>query len=413
MINQSGESLANPSKREVPLILCVDDEDAVRTLLCQVLVGHSYSVIEANQGNAALTRFREHAPDLVLLDVMMPDKDGFAVCAETRALPHGQTTPILMLTGLDDVASINRAFEAGATDFITKPINWALLAHRVRYALRTASIEVSLRETMAELEDAHTSLKKSYVSAVKVFSNLIELREGAFAGHSRRVADQARKLALRLGVNSEESQQVFIAGLLHDIGKIGLPDEIINKPYKALTPSERKSFHKHPIVGETSLMALEPLHDAAKIIRAHHEQYNGKGYPDGLEKQGIPLGARVLAVVNDYESHKSGGHSKAHSSHRDAVEFIRRNRGNRYDPVVVDEFLELLGTGEIGDKEEYNTAMSNGLKEGMVIAKDMVNQDGVLLLAEGQVLTQRLIAKIQEFEMASGEDLEILVRKAR
>lgn len=159
-----------------------------------------------------------------------------------------------------------------------------------------------VRQTMGFLESAHEKLKKGFIVSVRVFSNLIEMRNPNKSGHSRRVADLSRTLAQNMGLGAAEVQDTFIAGLLLDIGKIGLPDRLLDKPFHSLSFDDRNEVIKHPIKGEMALMALEQLHGTAKLIRSHRERFDGAGYPDRLPGLSIPLGARILSLVEDYDS---------------------------------------------------------------------------------------------------------------
>ncbi len=264
---------------------------------------------------------------------------------------------------------------------------------------------------MGMLESAHESLKKSYTSTIKVFASLTEMRESASNGHSRRVAERARSLALQLGLREAEVQNVLFAGLLHDIGKIGLPDDLIDKPFNKLVAEERAKVMKHPAIGEALLMTLEPLQEAAKLIRSHHERSDGRGYPDGLSGDNIPLGARILAVVSDYDALQIGTLAPERLTPAQARQFLVENRGQRYDTRVVDTFIALLGKEEQQNLQQAEMRLTTAaLKPGMVLTRDLVTKDRILLLAKGHVLDGGIIAKIQGLENAGDAEFSVYVR---
>jgi putative nucleotidyltransferase with HDIG domain len=264
---------------------------------------------------------------------------------------------------------------------------------------------------MAALETAHESLKKSYTSAVKIFANLVELREGIGPGHSRRVAEQARSLALKLGMPASDVQDVVFAALLHDIGKISLADRILNKPFHALEQTERLEFIKHPLVGEAILMSLEPLQGAARIIRCHHEQYDGKGYPEGLRGDEVPLGARVLAVVNDFDALQHGLLWTQRMSAQEAKDYISKNSAKRYDPKVVSAFLPECETVSNVKQDKIAALKSNAVRPGMVLARDILTKDGVLLLSKGHELDERIIRRIHSIERALDHEFTLYIEQ--
>jgi len=424
-------------------LLFVDDEANILSSLKRLFRPLGYTILTATSGKEGLEILKQNEVDLIISDMRMPEMDGAEFLKQ--AAQQWPDTVRILLTGYADMTSTITAINEGRIyKYISKPWEDNDITLSVKHALEQKKLEKErdrlleltrkqnaelqdlnanledkvtarteeLRQTMQQLEKSHASLKNSYISSVKVFSNLIEMREGSIPGFSRNVADSAYLLAKKLGLSSEEAQNVMVAGLLHGIGKIGLPDSIIRKPRSTFDAAEKSKFYKHPILGEDALMALEPLHEAAKLIRSHLEQYDGRGYPDQLKENDIPIGARILAVVNDYESLKNGTFTKEQITSKQIRDFLSHNRGKRYDPTVVDMFFELLGD-ELNKKENYLTVMSNGLEEGMVLAKDIISDEDILLLANGQFLTEALITRIQRYERSIDEDIVIYIRKPR
>lgn len=271
---------------------------------------------------------------------------------------------------------------------------------------RTAEIQ----QTVDMLDLAYKEMKRSYVTSIPVFANLVEMREGKAAGHSRRVAEQARLVARQLEMTEEDVENIYFAGLLHDIGKIGLPDALISRPYVGLSPRERSLMDKHPAMGAAALLALEAMEGVSKIIRSHHERFDGKGYPDQIFGDRIPLGARILAVVSDYDALQIGALIDEPATPAEARAFLINNKGLRYDPEVVDAFSKVLDAQPVQDTLIRELKLtSDGLREGMVLARDLVNSDGMLLLTKGHNLTETMIMKIRRFEKDTGKSLVIHV----
>jgi response regulator RpfG family c-di-GMP phosphodiesterase len=414
-------------------LLCVDDEPNILSALRRLLRPHGYQVTIAGSGAEALTIMEAQPFDLVISDMRMPEMDGAQFLEQVRK--RWPDTIRLLLTGYADVTSTVDAINKGEIyRYISKP--WddnelllivrqalerkALEREKVRLELLTArqneelrdlnaNLELKVMERTVELRKAHDKVKTSFLTSIKVFANLIELRGSNLAGHSRRVADLARKIANRMGLSPAESQDVFLAGLLHDIGKIGLPDLLLVKPVPQMTGDELGLYRKHPVKGEQSVMALEELRGAAKIVRSHHERFDGQGYPDGLMGLGIPIGARILCVANDYDGLQIGSLSVRRCTQEDAKKLIAEGKGKRYDPQVIEAFLEIVGKVEVRDTGEIELGVAD-LKPGMILSRDLVTRDGVLLLAADYILDANLVRQIRDYAASENIVMRIHVR---
>lgn len=427
--------------REATLLL-VDDEQNILSSLRRVFRGEGYRVLTATGGAGGLEILEREPVDLVISDMRMPEMDG-AQFLETVATRWPDTVRIL-LTGYADLCSTVAAINKGHIySYISKPWEDNDLKLTVRRALERKRLEEErrrlleltrrqneelralnadleakiqarteeLRQTVAFLEMAYEELKKSYQEAIPVFASLVELRLGISAGHGQRVAQLAERIARELGLDDEEVQQVHNAGLLHDIGKIGLRDELIKTPYNALGPEDRAEVHTHAVLGQTALMSLKPLERAARYVRAHHERFDGRGYPDGLVGHQIPLGGRILAVANDFDGLQNGSLLGEPLSASEARAFIAKNRMRRYDPEVVDAFLRVLEKS--GEHFKYVSELrlpSDDLQDGMELTRDLITRDGKLLLAKGHRLTDALIEKIRDYERGIGHHFLVHVR---
>ncbi len=413
-------------------ILCVDDEPNILAALRRLFRQTGYQVRVANSGAEGLQLLEADEADLVISDMRMPEMDGAAFLKQVRQ--RWPRTLRILLTGYADIGSTVEAINQGEVfRYISKPWDDQDLLLIVRHALErlelererarlealttqqneelkdlNANLELKVMERTVELRKAHEKLKASFLTSIKVFANLIELRGGVLAGHSRRVADVARKIALRMGLSAPEAQDIFLAGLLHDIGKIGFTDDLLAKPVSHLTGEELGAYRKHAARGEQALMSLTEVQGAAAIVRAHHERYDGTGFPDALAGLAIPLGARILAVANDYDGLQMGILTPRKFSAEDARKLIAESRGKRYDPLVVDAFLEVAGGIEGVVKEM--AVLAQDLKPGMVLARDLLTRDGMMLLAADYVLDERLIQQMQAYAASEGIRLQAMVR---
>ncbi|NMG76925.1 HD domain-containing phosphohydrolase [Aromatoleum diolicum] len=421
-------------------LLMVDDEPSILSALRRLLRPAGYTIHTAESGRAGLELLEREPVDLVISDMRMPEMDGAKFLEQVRTRWPEVTR--LLLTGYADMSSTIAAINRGEIyRYIAKPwddneltlvIRDALerrrlqrenaqllaLSQQQNEALRelNASLEQRVRERTAELEEANSSLnvandklKQNFVVSIKMFTGLMELRGGAMAGHSRRVADLARRLAQQLGSESKGVQDIFLAGLLHDIGKIGFPDALLARPVVRMNGEERALYRKHSIAGESALMPLDELKEAARLVRSHHERFDGQGFPDGLVGLAIPLGARILAVATDYDGLQQGMLADKRLSADEAKAMLVKSRGKRYDPQVVDALLDMLGRPK-PDPNRGQEVRPADLQPGMILARDLIGRDGVLLLAADYILDANLIRQIQEYARRDAPALVLQIR---
>lgn len=418
-------------------LLLVDDEQNILRSLRRLFRPLGYTVLTAEGGSEALGILEQNEVDLVISDMRMPEMDGAELLSRVASQWPG--TIRILLTGFADLTSTIKAVNDGNIyKYISKPWEDSDIKLTVQHALDAkflqaernrlleltqrqneelkdlnVNLEKKVEERTDEVRHSHESLRKSYFSSIKTLSNLIELREGNLSGHSKRVAEQAQKVALNLGLGGEETQQVFFAALLHDIGKMSLPDELMKKPRKSLSPEERRIVAKHTVLGEALLMGFEPLHEAARLIRHHHEYLDGSGYPDKLSGDEVPLGARILSAVNDYDDLQQGKLSPKCMTEAEARDFMVRNTGRLYDRKVIDALFP-RDTDEVQTPKVASARIDEReLKPGMVLAKDLVTRSGLLILSEGYVLDEHLISKIHRFANISGEKLDVRIAMKR
>lgn len=417
-------------------LLYVDDEPNIVSALKRVFRTTGWRVLTASGGAQALELMQTEPVDVVLSDMRMPGMDGAALLEQVRA--RWPDTTRMLLTGYADTASTVAAINRGHVyRYITKPWNDEELVGIVRAAFElqalarekrrlealteaqnaelkalNATLEERVETRTRELSDAHLKLKKSYLTSITVFSNLIEMRGGQAMGHARRVADLARRTARAMDLPDAAQQEVFIAGLLHDIGHIGLPDTLLARPVPRLSADEQSHYRKHAAMGEQALMALEDMRPVAALIRSHHERHDGRGFPDALAGDAIALGARILAVCDSYDE-LACGHLGSNGLDAEKVRFmIGHGRGTIYHPEVVDVFLQVvLDATPTAELPPVPTATAD-LKPGMVLASVLLSADGVMLLAAGHVLTPDLIARIRQYELRDKLKLLLPIKAA-
>ncbi|MBS1143181.1 MAG: response regulator [Proteobacteria bacterium] len=413
-------------------LLFVDDEPGILSALRRLFRPRGYRIFIAEGGAAGLEILEKEEIDLVISDMRMPEMDGATFLKAVR--DRWPNVMRILLTGYADITSTVAAINHGEIyRYVSKP--WddneiltivaeaiehqSLKRENLRLTSLTqaqneqlkelnASLEQKVADRTAELrqaltfvEQSHNELKKAFLTSVQVFAGLVELRSGPvgsqMSGHGRRVAEHARSVAQRLQLPDTEAQNVMLAGLLHDIGKLGLPDELLTKPFNSLTPEQRAMVMKHPAIGQNILMGIERLKEAAILVRHHHECYDGTGYPDRLAGIAIPQGSRILQAVNEYDSLLIGTLAQRPLKQAEALNFLIENRGKRYDPVVVDAFATLLAeTVKTGMTEVPLRTMH--LKPGMVLSRDFMHRDGYLLLARGTALTAEIISQLVKME---------------
>ena len=375
---QMNDQQAVPSSQtavEVATILFVDDEANILSSLKRLFRPSGYRIFTAESGAQGLEIMQRETIDLVVSDMRMPEMNGAQFLEQVNA--GWPETVRILLTGHAEIGATIDAINKGHIfRYISKPWEDNDIVLSIKQALHQKQLERAnrgleeltrkqneelkdlnanleqkvrarteeLRQAMGFLEVAHEKLKKGFITSIRIFSNLIEMREGAMSGHSHRVAELSRAIAQRMSVSDSEAQDIFLAALLHDVGKIGFPDYLLEKPFANLTNEERLEVIKHPVKGQTALMALEQLNGAAKLIRSHHEHYDGLGYPDKLHGLEIPLGARIIALANEYDAAQIGMLLSKRLKQADAVLFIQEGRGRRYDPTVVDAFMSVIGS---------------------------------------------------------------------
>jgi len=354
---------------EQPSILVIDDTPGNLSLLNQLLREH-YRVRLANSGPRGLELAAMAPPDLVLLDIMMPDMDGYQVFQRLQSDPATRRIPVIFLTAKVGAEDEERGLAMGAVDFIHKPIAPSVVLARVRTHLQIRHWQTFLEDKSAwlqqEVESRVSEVFRLQEATIRVMVSLAEFRDECTGNHIRRTQDYVRLLADYLSrqprdagfLMPEQIDRIAKASPLHDIGKIAIPDHILLKPGRH-TPEEFAIMQTHSVKGESMLLRSlnemggdnAMLRFACQIARSHHERWDGGGYPDGLAGEAIPLAARLMAVADVYDALRSRRPYKKAFDHAEAVDIIVQGKGSHFDPLLVEAFLALQGVfSEIATK---------------------------------------------------------------
>jgi putative two-component system response regulator len=333
-----------------PCVLVVDDDPNNRRLMTAYLAAEGYEIREASGGAQAMNSIVEKRPDLILLDVMMPVLDGYTIVAKLKALVGTKAIPVVLVTALTGREARLRGLEAGAEEFLTKPIERTELTVRVRNLLRLKQITDELNQQKALLEERvlerTQQLRESHLQTIVTLSRAAEYKDPETGAHITRISHYTRELALQLGEGAEFADAMFHASPMHDVGKIGIPDHVLLKTC-GLSSMEWAVMRSHTTIGweilrtgDTRYMQL-----GAEIALSHHERWNGTGYPNGWAREQIPLSARLLNICDQYDALRSKRPYKDALDHTTVVDIItkgdERTSPEHFDPRVLAAFVEM------------------------------------------------------------------------
>ena len=414
-------------------LLAVDDEPNILAALRRLFRTTGWRILTAGHADEALELLATEPVNAVLSDMRMPGMDGVQLLE--RVAQGWPDAARLLLTGQADLRSTIDAINRGQLHrYITKPWNDDELVLTLRqvaerqqleaekHALErltqqqndelkalNASLEARVELRTGELAAATDRLKRNYLTSIKSFTALIELRGSAQVGHARQVADLTRRIARAMTPDADNLHDLPIAALLHDIGHIGLSDAVLARPVSRLDRDELQRYRLHPILGEQALLASDDMQGVAPVIRAHHERWDGKGFPDGLRGAAIPLGARILAVADAFEDLRSGRIDGQALSTQGARHAVLAGRGSQFDPAVVDAFESLYAAAPPKPTTATVGLRTEELRAGHTLAQNFMSAEGVLLLSAGHELNDDLIERIRSFERKHGLALTLPV----
>jgi putative two-component system response regulator len=328
-------------------ILIVDDEKIICGVIAQRLTREGYSCVTAQNGKEAFEFFCKKSFSLVISDIRMPEKDGLELLRLVKAVRPNMK--FIIMTAYAEIGVAVEAMHLGANDLLIKPFELELVVFSVKKALEQKKMEEELEsyhknlkklvaERTAKLQEAYHTLKKAHFDSVKVLGEAIDAKDPYTRGHSDRVRQMSLQIARSLGFSEERLEILEYGALLHDIGKIGIKDEILQKP-GTLNGEEYRTIREHPLIGVKIVEGIEFFKDKIPMIRNHHEQFDGKGYPDGLAGEAIPLEARIIAVPDAFDAMASLRPHQKTRALEDILSEMEQNKGRQFDPGILDIFL--------------------------------------------------------------------------
>ena len=326
-------------------VIIVDDDETNIKMAGRILSKAGMRVTAMKSGESLIKYVEEkEIPDLILLDIKMPGMDGFETLSKVRQIKRAKDVPVIFLTADEKDQTEAKGLAAGAMDFIKKPFVPEILTIRVRHMIDLDHLQRNLTD---EVEKKTKENERLFLHVVSSLASAIDAKDTYTNGHSSRVAEYSREIAGRFGYEGKQLEDIYMMGLLHDVGKIGIPDAVINKPAK-LTDEEYDIIKNHPVLGARILGNIKEMPALQRGARWHHERYDGKGYPDGLSGEDIPEEARIIAVADAYDAMTS------HRSYRKPLpqgvvrEEVEKGMGTQFDP----EFARIM-LGMIDEDTEY------------------------------------------------------------
>ena len=333
-------------------ITVVDDDVSNLKMASHILSSENLRVSCLKSGEELLEFLNTNRPDLILLDVHMPGMDGFETLSRIDKNEAISNIPVIFLTADEDADTETKGLTLGAMDFIKKPFVPEVLLLRVRHTIDLIRLQTDLssevekktdqlQKQTAQLIEEHNKTERLTMQIVKALSGAIDAKDTYTNGHSTRVAQYSREIAARAGYDEKALEEIYMMGLLHDVGKIGVPDAIINKPSK-LTADEYGEIQNHPVMGARILKNITELPKMATGARWHHERYDGGGYPDGLKGEDIPAEARIIAVADAYDAMTSRRSYREPLPQEKVRAEVERCRGTQFDPDFADIMLSMI-----------------------------------------------------------------------
>jgi response regulator RpfG family c-di-GMP phosphodiesterase len=419
-----------------PRILLVDDEQSILDSLYRFCRQRKWDAIKANSGAEALELLTTETVDIIVSDMRMPNMDGAEFLAKARIkMPEAVR---VLLTGYADMdAVINAVNEAKIYNYLNKPWDDIILENVINSALdfkqkederlrltrevaeknqellelnnsledkvveRTAKLQLAVQE----IQEANKKVTKNFRESLSLLTSIIEMQDNSKVNYSNMIANASVSIAKALDLSTKEIEQIRIAALLHNIGKLSLPDSIRKKPMNALNSNELELFRTHPIQGEAVLSGLTGLKTVSKLVRSHQEYLNGKGFPDKLKEDQIPIGARIICVASDFQKLESGLLLKEVSGPAQAMEHINSVSGKHYDARVVDLFEKHYEECLQNYRSYLSQLGLKDIKEGMVLAENLISANGLLLLTKETVITDDHIKHFTNYETEIGGKL--------
>jgi putative two-component system response regulator len=328
-------------------ILIVDDEKMIYSVLAQRLAKEGYACMMANNGREALGYFYQNNFSLIISDIKMPEMNGLELLKNVKAVRPDMM--FIIMTAYPEIDMAVEAIRLGANDFIIKPVDLELVVFSVKKALEQKRMEEEIEahhknleklveERTSKLREALLVLKKTHLDSVKVLAGAIDAKDPYTRGHSDRVRKMSMRIGVKMGFSEERLETLVFGALLHDIGKIGIRDEVLQKK-GPLTPEEYQYVQQHPLIGVKIVEGIDFFKDKIPMIRNHHEHYDGSGYPDGLIGEVVPLEARIIAVADSFDAMTSLRPHRKAMQVEDVILEMEKRKGRQFDPQILEIFL--------------------------------------------------------------------------
>jgi putative two-component system response regulator len=329
-------------------ILIVDDEELICSIISRRLMKEGYTCMAARNGKEALNLFYKDSFSLIISDIKMPEMNGIELLKRVKAVNPGMM--VIILTAYPEIDLAVEAMRLGAYDFLTKPFNLDLVVLSIKNALEKRALvekveayhknlEKLVEERTAKLEQALRTLKKAHLASVQVLAEAIDAKDPYTRGHSDRVRRMSLRIALHLGFSQERQESLEYGALLHDIGKIGIKDEVLQKQ-GTLNSQEYEYIQEHPLIGVKIVEGVDFFRDKISMIRHHHEHYDGTGYPDGLAREAIPIEARIISIPDAFDAMTSLRPHRGIMPLDEVICELENHRGRQFDPEILDIFLK-------------------------------------------------------------------------
>jgi putative two-component system response regulator len=384
-------------------ILIADDDPVTLKLLSSRLSSWGHTAFQAHDGNRAWESIQKSAIDIVISDWVMPGLDGLQLCRRIREIENSAYIYLILISAQDSRADILHGLESGVDDYITKPIDMDALRARVDIGVRIVKLERTLKRKIEIITANH-------YQTIRMFSQIVEVFDDELGGHCRRTADVAVDLARRHpDVGDAEIPIIEAAALLHDIGMVGTPKSILNKRRTEMINDERQWYQSHAAMGARIIGEIEIMKPVALLVRMHHEQYNGKGFPDGMAGDEIPIGAQLIAAASMYDNLTYKGKIPLES----VPDHLQRFRGYQLSPRIVELLLEFYVDRQRDQalKTDHETTLDD-LKAGMVLATNVHMKTGAFVMAADTELNDYAIDKLKHFHSIGAIAHKVLIRKS-
>jgi len=383
-------------------VLLVDDDITTLNLLDKTVSKWGHNVSRAENGRQAIEQVSAGQIDIIISDWLMPAMNGLELCQQVRSMDLNRYIYFILISAQNKCTDVVRGLQSGVDDYLTKPLNFDEFQARVEIGARIIKLE-------RELNQKYLAIKRNYYQSIHMFTQFLESYNKELGGHSRRVGQLALQLANRhTEVKPEDYPIVEAAGLLHDIGLIGLPETLVTKSIPEMTGDEKKDYHAHPQRGESILNQVDLLRPVAKIVRMHHEQTNGRGFPDGLSGKQVPLTAGLVGAASIYD-HLI--HHRKIPLHK-IPEQLQQYRGYQISSELVDLLLEInLEHIDAEAKRSYREIDIDDLQAGMILANDIHMRTGAFVMGADTSIDASVIEKLKRYHELGNISRKVFIQK--